>query len=236
MGVTDIRKVLNHEFSSIRPDISRETVYRLVAEARRRRFIRLVPPLADELGRQLSGMFELPVDAIKVVNTTRADQNERVAIAAAEIAWQKIQDISLTFPRIQVKGDVRLQRPVCIGLGPGRATLEFSKHLSLLLESAANLPDLSLVSITAGCPARFPEYAPVSFFNLFPRRVVASQIGLFAETIVPARELPVIAKRPGAREAFEVKRDIDIVVTSMVDFEDEIEQIKFEKNHSYFLI
>jgi hypothetical protein len=62
-----------------------------------------------------------------------------------------------------------------------------------------------------------PEYAPISFFNLFPERAVESRVGLFAETLMTAGEFEDTKLRPGLREAFDAKDQINIVVTAMGD-------------------
>src|SRR5664280_2896016 len=51
--------------------------------------------------------------------------------------------------------------------GPGRATLEFCRFLSARLKLLDEDLRLRLVAITAGCPVRMLEYAPISFLNLF---------------------------------------------------------------------
>ena len=111
-------------------------------------------------------------------------------------------------------------KPVGLGLGPGRATLDFSRHLSKLLRSEINVPLIKLFAICAGCPAKHPEYSSTSFFNLFPANMVAERIGLFAETVVPSDEFEKIKQRPGVAEAFESRDEVSIVVTSMGDFHD----------------
>jgi hypothetical protein len=53
---------------------------------------------------------------------------------------------------------------------------------------------------------------------------------LFAETLVPRRDLELIHKRPGVAEAFEQKDQISIVVTAMGDIEDEHDLLRASKN------
>jgi DNA-binding transcriptional regulator LsrR (DeoR family) len=110
---------------------------------------------------------------------------------------------------------------VALGLGPGRATLDFARHLGYLLHSEIQIPRIKLFCVCAGSPAESPEFAPVSFFNLMPRNVISGCIGLFAENLVPQEDFEAIKGRPGVVEAFEARREIDIVVTSMGDFDDE---------------
>ena len=43
---------------------------------------------------------------------------------------------------------------------------------------------------------------------------------MFAETVVPCKDFPLIKQRPGVAEAFESRDEVSIVVTSMGDFFD----------------
>ena len=107
-----------------------------------------------------------------------------------------------------------------LGLGPGRATLEFCRFLSARLKLLDEDLRLRLVAITAGCPVRMLEYAPISFLNLFPEHLVESKLGLFAETLVPAGQFKALCSHTGFKQAFAAKKDIDLVVTGMGDFSD----------------
>jgi hypothetical protein len=109
---------------------------------------------------------------------------------------------------------------VGLGLGPGRATLEFCRFLSVRLKLLDEDLRLRLVAITAGCPVRMLEYAPISFLNLFPEHLVESKLGLFAETLVPAGQFKALCSHTGFKQAFAAKKDIDLVVTGMGDFSD----------------
>ena len=109
-----------------------------------------------------------------------------------------------------------------IGLGPGRGTRDFCRHLGRLLESDSSDVRLRLVAISAGAPARQPEYASSSFYNLFPPGRVVECVGLFAETLIPCSDFKKIQGRPGIAEAFREKETgaIDIIVNSMGDLAD----------------
>jgi DNA-binding transcriptional regulator LsrR (DeoR family) len=233
--------------------ISRERVYPLIIEARERGFVRLVPPQDEILENHLRSEFRLETGRVSVVETGRSDvpenpfkpQGEHVATRAAEIALELIRKVATarqTVTRYRPKhargpAPARKEEPqaatltaeiepkpvVTLGLGPGRATLEFSKQLSLLLRSAPHVPLLRLVAISSGCPADSPQYASTSFFNLFPPEVVAGSIGLFSETLVTQEEFEKLRQegRLGVKEAFDVKDEIDIVITSMGSAVDE---------------
>jgi len=191
--------------------MNRQTLYPLVAEAIRRGFVRLTPPISRALRDRLAEKFRgLDAKKLDVVKTTGPNDNGTVAAVAAERAFDAVVRIA------REKGG----RPVGIGLGPGRATLDFCRLLSPLLEGHHEELKLRLVAITAGCPVRLLENAPISFLNLFPEHLVEEKLGLFAETLVPTGELERIRDRIGVRDAFAAKPDIDLVVTAMGDFDD----------------
>jgi hypothetical protein len=146
-----------------------------------------------------------------VVETAGAHDNAKVAAVAAELALDHLEEI------------VKAKRgPVVgLGLGPGRATLDFCRAFGGLLAGYPEPVKLRLVAISAGCPANAPEYASISFFNLFPKHLVESKVGLFAETLVPLKEFEAIKQRAGVKEAFAARESIDLVVTSMGDVWDD---------------
>jgi hypothetical protein len=129
---------------------------------------------------------------------------------------------------------------VSIGVGPGRATLEWARHFSRLVRSESQLPKLELIAITAGGDPEHSEFVPTSFFSLFPRSRVTC-IGLYAPTIIreeelskymipespdqeettadSAKEKPLPKEKPvpGVMEALGRRDAIDIIVSSMGD-------------------
>ena len=56
-----------------------------------------------------------------------------------------------------------------IGLGPGRATLDFSRAFSSRLREDPTVPKVNLVAITAGRPGPLPRVLPPSASSTFLR-------------------------------------------------------------------
>lgn len=186
-------------------DLSREAVYPLLSTVMERGFVKLVPPIATELVERLAEKLRCRAETVTVVNTVEGtDTGEQVATTAAELALGLIM-------KIHKSG----RDPVCVGLGPGRATLAFSRQLSRLMQAQVGAPKLKLFAISAGCPALSPEFASVSFFNLFPKSICAGCVGLFAETLVKQQEFEDIKARPGVKEAFAERDEVDILITAM---------------------
>ncbi len=197
------------EFPVLPYKVTRETVYPLLARARELGFVRLVPPLEQKLARQIEERFGCPKESVRVVDCRSPESNELVSAAAADWAVELIKELR------EAVGE-----PVGVGLGPGRATLDFSLAFSQQLRENLSLPKLKLVAISAAGPARCPEFTSGSFFNLFPKTSVKERVGLYAETLVASGDIDVIKRRPGCREAFEQIDNIHLVVTSMGDMQD----------------
>jgi DNA-binding transcriptional regulator LsrR (DeoR family) len=210
LRIAMIAEVLNREFPTLSVKLTRETVYPLLQRARELGFLRLVAPLEEKLAREIESKFSCPKGSVRVVDCPSPGSNEKVSAAAADWAVDLVKDLHQA-----VGGTVGL------GLGPGRATLDFTRAFSNHLRNDPSLPKLNLVAISSASPARCPEYSSISFFNLFPPTSIDQQIGLFAETLVRSRSIQEIRTRPGCREAFEAAKDIHLVVTSMGDMEDE---------------
>jgi hypothetical protein len=211
LSTSSIAEQVNREFPRQR-GLTREGVYPLIGEAVRRGFIKLVPPVSQQLAERVSAKYpNLGTSTLRVVETAGPHDNAKVAAVAAELALDHLGEIMKA-----KKGPV-----VGIGLGPGRATLDFCRAFRGLLAGYPEPVKLRLVAISAGCPANAPEYASISFFNLFPPHLVESKVGLFAETLVRLKGFREIQQRAGVKEAFAARESIDLVVTSMGDVYDE---------------
>ncbi len=210
-SATEIRDIVNREYSP-EQKLSRQSAYPLLAKAMDRGFVKLVPPVERRLTELVTQKFKCDPGTVLVVNTPNKSSNYLVAAAGAKFALDLIKDIA-----------ARKSGYVGLGLGPGRATYDFSEHLGQLMKSEVGAPKLNLLAISAGCPSRYPQYAPTSFFNLFPPHLINEQVGLFAQTLVRNDEFDKVKDQPGVREVFEYKyRDeIDLVATSMGDASDQ---------------
>lgn len=195
--------------------ITRQAGYKILGLAFERNYVWLSPPIEKHVVGDLAERYPrsiVPTRTCVVPTRDRYDTRKVAAVAAQraiEICKELAQD--------------RLGRPVGIGLGPGRATLDFCTEFGRLIAQEGSSASIALFAITAGGPANEPEYASSSFFNLFPPYLVKKRIALFAETLVTREEFPKIKRRPGVKEAFQAKKngEIDLVITSMGDIRDE---------------
>ena len=207
---TDIWKQINQEFP--RANMTREKVYTRLALALEKKFIRLHPPIEEELARKVEKLFDCKPGSVRVVACPMPSSNEAVSHAAAEWALDLIKKIASN-----------LGHPsVWVGLGPGSGTRDFVDRFSQALKSDQAAPKVNLVAITAGGPADQPQFAPVSYFNLFWQGNVGQRLGFFAETLMPSRDFDRLRAHPplGIKEAFDAKKQLRLVVTSMGDRND----------------
>lgn len=203
-----VAEVIKKEFPTVA--FSKEKVYAAAAVAVRLGFLVLVPPFELNLQAQLTKRYPHLANHVHVVHTANPLDNKKVSTAAALIALERAEELAS-----KLDG-----QPLGLGLGPGRATRDFCESLSELFPKDGTLPKLNLFAITAGGPAREPQYAPISFFNQFDDRIVEGRIGLFAENLVRCSEIQEILDSAGVKEAYKERDNIHIVVTSMGDMND----------------
>jgi predicted Zn-ribbon and HTH transcriptional regulator len=214
--------------------LTRESIYEVISEARARKFLQLVPPPERGLAERVAKTFGHSADQIHVVNVENKESNCFVAAAAAERVYAIVNELArqggLTRepdPAAPKRRSKTEEEPagIGLGLGPGRATLDFSRHLGDLFRNSENEVKLRLTAIAAGCPADEPDHAPASYFALYPPSCTTARIGLFAQTLMPCKMFNSERFRGGTgfHEALLEKLSdrIDIIVTSMGDFDDE---------------
>ncbi|MCX6916614.1 MAG: hypothetical protein NT167_26810, partial [Verrucomicrobia bacterium] len=144
LGMKEIAEQVKQQFETDL-ELTRETLYPLVEEAVRRGIVRLTPPVSQALRDKMIAKFPgLAGTKVNVVETTGPADNVKVAAFAAEKAFKALARIA------KAKGR---GKPVGLGLGPGRATLEFCRCLSTRLKFLDEELKIRLVAITAGCPA-----------------------------------------------------------------------------------
>ena len=212
MKTEAVAEQIKLEFPGVK--VNRQSIYSLLAEAMEFGLMRLVAPFELRLESLIREKFNISEDEVKnitVVDCPSPESSDAVSATAADVVLDIIKRI----------GARRGGKPVGLGLGPGRATLKFSQSISNLIKQDPMLPKLNLFGISAGCVPDAPQYAPVSFFNLFPAEKVEKSMALFAQPLVLGRDFDRIKSLPGVKEVFDAKGGIDIVVTSMGNMLDE---------------
>lgn len=204
----NIANYINDAYKPL-PRLNRESVYPLLRLAMEKGYLQLVPPLEEDLSQKIANEFGFHPEDIIVVN---ADGPQHVSRRAAQTALQLIHEIHSASPS---------KRFVGLGLGPGRGTLDFSRKLIDLLHNEISVPRLKLFAIGTGCPYDQPEFAPISFFNLFPNAYIEKRIGFFAESIVTQNYFNVMKEKSPLSDIFKLRDEIDLVVTSMGDIKNE---------------
>jgi DNA-binding transcriptional regulator LsrR (DeoR family) len=192
---------LEVELRRIRSDfeISREKVYELIREARRRDLFQILPPLESRLRDHLEKRYG---EGFHVAHITALDH---LAVSAADVVAKLIA-------RLHREG----RDEVHVGLGAGQTSRLVARHLAVRLRAAEQLPKLVFHALTSGFHVSEPHTAPVSFFGFFEALPTeTSYVGLFASAIASTSEWPAMRDRVGVKESFEQAAQIDIVLTSL---------------------
>jgi hypothetical protein len=145
-----------------------------------------------------------------VVNVRGPGASEAVAVQAASKATRLIMKIGRS------KGTVH------VGLASGFTLLRIAIHLADLLRREKNLPRLVFHSLSGGYSPFDPQKASVTFSPMFYALPTTVEfVALFAPPFVPTGEYEGIGARvPGVREAFALRNEIDLVITSFASRED----------------
>lgn len=204
----EIANAINKEWELEKP-LTREQIYPLLREARRRRFFTLLPPLHSALREAVAKKYELPNHRLHVAPVRGNGALEIVAEKAADVIMGLIRDVAQKKDRVH------------IGLGAGGTMTQVAPRLASRLRSEAELPQLALHALSSGFNVERPHTAPVSFFSAF--HGVAPDIkyfGLFAPAVVEKDNYKREIGRRGVVESFDRAADIDIIVSALAWSED----------------
>ena len=205
LTLAEAEKELEHYEKETDVRIYRKKIYAALHEAFNKHIIVVRPKREEILENELRSAFD--VDNITVVDSRLG--GDAVPYQAALRALEFFQ--AMTSP----KSRFDTNQKIGIGLGPGTVTAECAVFLGGAIRREDIPIDLELFPLTAGAPPMRPEEAPVSFFNQFPKNKVKTSYGLFAPNLIPAKEFKTMVKRPGVREAYDAKSNIDLIITSM---------------------
>ncbi len=189
---------------------------RLLRHAEKLGLIQLRPPIEPELARKLRAKFSIAdryeITVVHDVTGDRQASGDRIALNAAETVLKLLKETGNQHGR-----------PMGLGLGPGRATIEFSQHFSRLLRQETGIPKLRLFAITAGAVS--PELHPISFFNLFPKDRVEQTVALYGEIVLSVKEYRnKMMSVTGLKEAYARRDEVDVIVTAMGSRNDKHDQ------------
>ncbi len=190
--------------------VSREEIYFVLGEAKRRGLFTVTPRTHEELRKQLCARYRLPQDRIRVV-ASESYLPDHVARHAAQLIVEQI---------FQLWPQVRAQKNrVHLGFGAGGTTRVVAYQLAKLLqEQQGEIPPLALHAISCGFQ---PRTAPVVLFGFFESVLPRVElVGMFGPPYADWNQYKRICNQPGLREAFERRDEIDLLVTSLASFDD----------------
>jgi hypothetical protein len=208
-------EIVQEVFASQEIRITREQVWPLVREAVKLGLLLLAPPQNLLLQQQL---MQFPNKGqIEVIDFTNP-KDVRYASAASEHVASAGARVVSKLIRTMVRNSSR--PTVHIGLGIGRTTARFCKHLSVQLSSNTELKELIIHALIPTYSTN-PRENPLSSFSYFDEVIdKVGFVGLDAEPIVPTADLHRIPEHRIPKDAFERKDEIDIIVTSLASSED----------------
>jgi DNA-binding transcriptional regulator LsrR (DeoR family) len=202
------------------PDFTPQKVYLMLQRAAKAGMLELWAPRHHVLeglvkilylsGRPEAGVTVVTGSGAGDSKAVRGDELD-VALTAAQMAFELALEIHKKKPPGAAVG---------IGLGPGRAALDFAIQFARLLDAHDDPIRLSLFALTAGGIAGHPEQSPIGFFNIFHDGRIAHRYGMFASTVVRKRDLAEQKRLAGVAETFEHKHEIDIIVSGMGQADD----------------
>ena len=209
---------------------TREEIYPIIRQAIDRRFLRLCPPLSTELFAQLMRKYpRVPKDTIILDlkqpspggETNAHATIEGLADRAAERVVELIREVAKDKRRGTQREGVDRER-VHIGFGGGGATQRIAHALAQQLASATHLPPLVLHALSSGLDVSRPLDSPIAFFSYFERiRPAVDFVGMISPLMTTSGQYAEVIDSPGIRQSRERAAEIDIVVTSLAQAEDE---------------
>ena len=206
-GVSAIARWLQNEHDI---PATRENVYPLFWEARKRKYLSIRPPPETSLHQRICDRFHVDQERIHVLRVRGATARDYVANAAAEYIVKLIHEVGKTKERVR------------IGFGGGGTIMRVARALAPRMRSEGSLPKLGLHAVSSGFDVNYPWTAPVTFLGYFDQAAPdVEYVGLFAPAVVEAEEYDHVKTLPGVEESFERAKEIDIVVTSLATATDE---------------
>ena len=214
LSPTAIAEQVSREFPRHRA-LTRETIYPMIGEAVRRGFIRLVPPVDQHLAERCQRPDTRTCSPAPCAwsKPRGPHDNAKVAAVAAELALDHLADIMKAQTRARWSG---------VGLGPGRATLDFCRAFGSLLAGYPGAGEAEAGRDLGRLPGQRPGIRLHQLLQPVPASTWwTARSGCSPRRWCPSKDFEEIKQRAGVKEAFAARESIDLVVTSMGDVRDE---------------
>jgi len=195
-------------------EMNREQPYRILREAGRRGFFRFTPPPDHAIERRISDHFLW----LKRVNVVRTVVPLDVARETAEMLLRLVQDFYKNDPD---------KNEIHIGFAAGLSMREVAKSFAhMLTYPVPGLPEtLVFHAMLSGHDPGDPTTDPNNFFTFFihpPTLQFRTEfVGFRAPAIVETESIPEFMRIKEISDARLAANDLDIIVTSGADWEDE---------------
>ena len=198
-------------------EMRREEPYTLISYAASRGWLHFRAPHHYEYSHLLRNRFGWLQD----VDVVRTATTQDFASRAAEMLLRIVKD------KVSAKKRDKKKDEVHIGFAGGVAIAHLaSAFAELLCRPTRGLPEkIVLHAICAGFSPADPSTDPNAFFTYFLNKplmqVETGFVGLHAPAIVNSADIDMIKKQREVKTAIDGVKDLDIIVTSGSDWEDE---------------
>ncbi len=201
-------------------DTTREEIYPIIRQAINHGFVKLCPARADRMVSRMAQAFPLMPADTRIVDASAPLVGSNIAIETADLVLGLI--IKVYEKKMQKKKRASAPRRVHVGFGGGDTTRHVAEKLALRLKMESELPPLTFHALSSGFDARHPLNAPVAFFSYFSGLNHSIDfVGLFCAPVVKWEEYDEVKNLHVVRDSFKEAENIDIVVTSLAQADDE---------------
>lgn len=200
-------------------NVSRESIYPILRLGIERGFVMLCPPLNLILRAELLKRYP-DAGTVRVLEV-KAPTNvvDSLADSAADLLLELILRLGAERnPRGTPTAELRR---VQLGFGGGGTSLKVAQRLAQRLRAEPVLPPITIHALSSGFDVEQPLDAPSAFLSLFDDLRGVKIVGLFCAPFVVATRIEEERGMPGIDKALELARDVDIVVTSLAQADDD---------------
>jgi DNA-binding transcriptional regulator LsrR (DeoR family) len=198
---------------------SREQIYPILREAARRGYLKGSPPHSLGVHAVLEKRYpDMPADT-RILDVMPPLVVENLATETAEVVFELI--VSIAEGGGASRSRRKPYRRIHVGFGAGGTTRRVAECLAERLASEPKIPPITVHALSSGFAIERPLEAPIAFFSFFENlHEPVEFVSLYSPPAVECTEYEAIKKLPGVKRSFELKKKLDIVVTSLAQADD----------------
>lgn len=196
--------------------ITRENVYPMIREARKRGYLTVMPPVDAALVRAIESRFQVRDDSVSVLQCS----GKAAADYLAHHTSRRILDLIDSVRTAKLESESADSR-VHLGFVGGATVMKVARELARLIGVEGRRVPLCLHVLSSGFDIERPSFAPITFLAYFDDVApIVDHVGLFAPAVADAASYAKTIKEPGIEKSFKRAREVDIVITSFATASD----------------